>query len=82
MTIEARDWNGRPVVHFLSVLTDEEKNSVDRTKLTFVSRLYSLALQKTEPHGGRRYHNESFGGGISFPDDAILAEFMESIEKD
>lgn len=51
--------NGRHVVHFLSVLNEQEK-------LTDVFGHYATALKKARKIGGTRYHNKQYGGGIAF----------------
>jgi len=52
-------------VHFLCLLTDEEKDSVPNS-LDRVPTLYRMALNKASDVGGRKYHNQSFGGGVEF----------------
>ncbi len=56
------DVNGNPrhVVHFLYVLNEEDKQIKD------VEHLYNHALVKARKHGGRKFHNKSYGGGIVF----------------
>ena len=58
------DVNGNPryVVHFLSLLTEDENKS----SLIPLSFKYQLAQLKAKASGGKRYHNKSYGGGIVF----------------
>jgi len=51
------------VFHFLSIISDEESNSVPNS-LDRVPTLYRMALNKAYEVGGEKYHNKSFGGGI------------------
>lgn len=61
------DINGNPryVVHFLNVLSKEEKNN-ESGGLDRIENLYTLALLKARAIGGRRFHNKQYGGGIVF----------------
>jgi|APGre2960657404_1045060.scaffolds.fasta_scaffold01666_21 hypothetical protein len=52
--------NPRYVVHFLSLLTEEESNSLD------VFEKYNHALSKARKIGGKKFHNKQFGGGVVF----------------
>lgn len=49
----------RYVIHFLRLLTEEEKE-------TFNLTLYNKALAKAKTIGGKKYHNKQYGGGIAF----------------
>lgn len=60
--------NGRIVCHFLSLLTDKEKemdwaNSKDRFG---VSTKYAFAIKRANKLGGKKFHNKQYGGGIVF----------------
>ena len=52
--------NPRYVIHFMDLLTDEEKDSLK------VSEMYELAVKKARKIGGKRYRGKDFGGGIVF----------------
>lgn len=56
------DVNGNPryVVHYLALLTDEEKYG------PCLSNGYEIALQRSRAFGGRKYKGKDFGGGIVF----------------
>jgi hypothetical protein len=57
------DSNGNPryVIHFLALLTKEEKDSND------VGDRYNFAVARAKNlFGGRRFHNKQYGGGIVF----------------
>ena len=51
--------NSRYVCHYLNLLTDKDE---------FVSldRRYNLAVKRANKIGGKKFHNESYGGGIVF----------------
>lgn len=59
------DTNGNPryVVHFLQLLAPEENAS---SILSWSGASYDLALQRASFIGGRKYSNNSYGGGIVF----------------
>lgn len=67
------DVNGNPrfVCHFLSLITEEErdklwaKDHAGEIK-SAISAMYELALQKSRCIGGKKFHNKQFGGGIIF----------------
>ena len=57
--------NGNPryVIHFLALLTDEEK---DYNGLSLDNR-YSVAIARAKKlFGGKKFHNKQYGGGIVF----------------
>jgi hypothetical protein len=54
------------VIHFLSLITKEDEKQALDTLLGGTSILYAIALKKAKPHGGYKYHNKSYGGGIAF----------------
>ncbi len=58
------DINGNPryVIHFLAVCPESIKNNDS----LWVSEKYQLTIGLMNKIGGRKYHNKSFGGGISF----------------
>lgn len=60
------DNNGNPryVIHFLSLLTDEEKDSPAQEWA--VGAKYALAVKRANKIGGRKFHNKQYGGGIVF----------------
>jgi hypothetical protein len=64
------DSNGNPryVCHFLSLLTDAEKNDQELfpNDLNRVSNMYAYALARARKIGGRKFHNKQYGGGIVF----------------
>lgn len=51
--------NGRYVIHFTSVLNDDDKKGD-------VFGQYATALKKARKIGGIRFHNKQYGGGIAF----------------
>jgi hypothetical protein len=53
------------IIHFLSVLNDQDMNSVPN-ELGRIRKLYMLALKKAKKYGGRKSSNKSFAGGIKF----------------
>lgn len=66
LTRVKNDVNGNPryVIHYLALLTDEEKadNSLD----AILSR-YGVAIAKARSlFGGKKFHNKQYGGGIVF----------------
>lgn len=67
------DVNGNPrfVCHFLSLITEEEREELwakDRAGeiRSAISAQYELALRKSRCIGGKKFHNKQFGGGIIF----------------
>ena len=74
------DVNGNPryVVHFLDLLTEEEKNS---SFLSWIDAKYSLALQRAACAGGKKFHNKRYGGGVVYQSYAgIDKEVRDSFE--
>jgi hypothetical protein len=60
------DVNGNPryVIHFLALLTEQEKSGND---LASLSGRYDLAVKKAKKlFGGKKFHNKQYGGGIVF----------------
>jgi hypothetical protein len=59
------DVNGNPryVVHFLELLTQEEKHS---SLLTWLGLKYELAVMRAKSAAGRKHDTKSFGGGVVF----------------
>ena len=62
--------NGRFVVHFLSLVTAEDRKEADAyegrgfgERLTW---LYNRALVRAKRRCGRKFHNQQFGGGVIF----------------
>ena len=51
--------NPRYVVHFLHLLTKEERE-------TYNEHRYSWAIKRANSIGGRKFHNKQYGGGIVF----------------
>ena len=70
---------GRPVVHFLNILTDEERESVPND-INRISRLYVMAQNKARDFGGIKFHNRSFGGGIVFPSIEHLNDLAQTMD--
>lgn len=70
------DVNGNPryVVHFLDLLTDEEKNS---SFLSWIDAKYSLALQRAACAGGKKFHNKQYGGGVVYQSYAGIDKEVE-----
>jgi hypothetical protein len=50
--------NPRYVCHFLNFITDKDKCSIDEK--------YTIAIKRAKQLGGRKYHNNQYGGGIVF----------------
>ena len=57
--------NGCPryVCHFLLLNTREEKYG---SRYYSVEEKYALALKRSRPFKGKKFHNKQFGGGIVF----------------
>jgi hypothetical protein len=56
--------NGRFVVHFLDLVTHEERSaSPEQGRIPW---LFERALARSKKIGGRRYRGSDFGGGIAF----------------
>jgi hypothetical protein len=56
--------NGRFVVHFLDLVTPEERAaSPEQGRIPW---LFDRALARSKKLGGRRYRGSDFGGGIVF----------------
>jgi len=71
--------NGNPVIHFLNaVMETEQSNAPD--SLDKIPTLYRMAVNKARSFGGKKYHNQSYGGGIVFPDEEHLKLFIDSLE--
>lgn len=68
--------NPRYVVHFLSLLTEEEKADPQSY------RLFSLALYRAHKIGGAKYRGRDFGGGIVFQSYSIdnTADAIERVK--
>lgn len=69
------DINGNPryVCHFFNLLTQKEKYQDHATEGTGIDAAinsldnqYKLALKCAKTLGGRKYHNNKYGGGIVF----------------
>lgn len=76
--------NGKVVVHFLSLLTDDEYYRCEETAKsngdTFsVDTKYRFALNKAKPFGGKKFHNKSFGGGIAFSNEQQLETIIKTL---
>jgi len=56
--------NGNPryVIHFLRLLTADEKWNTPMS----IDQKYTLALKKAKTLGGKKYSNKAYGGGIAF----------------
>lgn len=75
MEITRRD--GLFIIHFLNIAeTDRSKNGPDAI-LTAVDE----ALAFAKPYGGLRYHNNSYGGGVSFPTMKMLEACVEAYQQ-
>lgn len=64
------DTNGNPryVTHFLNLLSDKEQDEIRANARPFesVNDMYREALNKAKIIGGKKYHNNQYGGGIVF----------------
>jgi len=65
------DINGNPryVCHFLSLLSEEEKDTSNDALFSGLSRIsdmYAYAIKRAHKIGGRKFHNKQYGGGIVF----------------
>lgn len=66
------DVNGNPryVFHFLHLISDEDRKSVEGQDDIFrgistISLLYAIAIKKANKMlNGRKFHNKQYGGGI------------------
>lgn len=74
------DVNGNPryVVHYLDMLTQDEKRS---SFLTWAGVKYQLALLRSATMGGKKYHNKSYGGGIVFQSYNIEYELNQCFDR-
>jgi hypothetical protein len=61
------DINGNPrrVIHFTELVTDQDRAEAPND-LNRVSFLYRVALNRARKIGGKKFHNNQFGGGIVF----------------
>lgn len=61
-TRQNSDSNGNPryATRFLNLLTEQESDSLPR------ENRYSIAMERANKLGGRKYNNKKFGGGIVF----------------
>ena len=76
MKIEA--WrDGRPVVHFLQLITQEDEADCTVPYPERVTALYRVAVNKAAPFGGERFHNRGFGGGVIFPSETDIIEYEQ-----
>lgn len=60
------DVNGNPryVIHYLALLTDEEKAD---TSLDAIRNRYNIAVARAKKlFGGKKFNNKQYGGGIVF----------------
>ena len=62
------DINGNPrrVIHFLELVTEQDREEAKGQDFAGVSYLYARALHRARRIGGRKFHNKQFGGGIVF----------------
>lgn len=62
-----RDSNGnsRMVVHFFAFITREEMERRGENWIP-IEEKYRIALKRANALGGRKFHNNQFGGGIVF----------------
>lgn len=69
------DINGNPrfVIHFLNLLTEEEKSTEfwEIHGLNTIPLQYSIACKRANKIGGRKYHTKAYGGGIVFSSYAL-----------
>jgi hypothetical protein len=56
------DTSGSPriVFHFLNFITENDKRN------NALGDLYFLALKRAKKIGGKKFHNQTYGGGIVF----------------
>lgn len=69
--------NGRYIVHFLPLLTDNER-SENVGKIQF---MYDLALNRAKKYGGKKYRGKDFGGGIVFQHCGSEGQFIDFINQ-
>lgn len=67
--------NGRYVVHFFALLTEEEQEE----NIGEISYMYNLAIKRANKKGGRKYKGKDFGGGIVFQHSGSETQFKEFI---
>jgi len=68
------DTNGNPryVCHYSALINDSDKEKAKHLSNTlrpfkfFVEYEYEIALRKAHKIGGRKFHNNQYGGGIVF----------------
>jgi hypothetical protein len=60
------DVNGNPryILHFLSLTAPHDL--AQYMGLDKITRKYEIALARARKHGGKKFHNKQFGGGIVF----------------
>ena len=79
-TRQPNDVNGNPryAVHFLELLTDEERSNYGYG--WSLDRKYEIALKRARLIGGKKYHNKRYGGGIVFQEyDDTLGYLCDAI---
>jgi hypothetical protein len=65
------DVNGNPryVIHFLALLTEQEKQDLS------VLNRYAVAIARAKKlFGGKKFHNKQYGGGIVFQSYNVAVE--------
>lgn len=75
LTRVKNDVNGNPryVIHFLALLTDEEKGFKDGA--SGIINGYAIAIDRAKKlFGGRKFHNKQYGGGIVFQSYNVAVE--------
>ena len=67
--------NGNPVIHFLAIADTNDSDG-----LNAVSIAYRRALDFARDFGGRKFHNRSYGGGITFDYEQQAKDCIEAYE--
>jgi hypothetical protein len=79
--------DGRIVIHYLNLLTEQEKNSsrplFDESGRRTLPTDYDIALARAKKIGGRKYRAKWYGGGIVFADyeNVIKAHIKRVVEE-
>lgn len=71
--------NPRYVIHFLKLVSNEERKRAENMGPEFLQWKYEMALKRSRKFGGRKYNNKQYGGGIVFRSVYNLREFADQL---
>jgi hypothetical protein len=81
--IEAYTPAGKPIIHFLSALTEKQENiSYEYEGIQRIDYKYREAINNTRQFNGKAYDTKAFGGGIVFPSESFIDKFKEWLNKE